>query len=130
MSEQTELEGNLEIQKALEEFEAKSAAEQAQKASQASQISQDEAGNIKYETDSYKAIESFNEITTPRMVKLVMKYSGGAIKKERQAEYILFGFVVIAVAISIYLFLSTGKPRPSATPEDLFLTPPPDTIKE
>jgi len=41
------------------------------------------------------------------MVKAVIKYSGGAVKNQRQAEWILLGFVVVAIGISIYLFFGT-----------------------
>ena len=33
-----------------------------------------------------------------------MKISGGAIKEQKQAEYMLFGFVVVAIIVSLFLF--------------------------
>jgi len=79
MNENMELDENIEIKKALEEFEVKSSAEQEQK------------------TPSDKKTSD-----VPKMVELVMKWSG--VKEERQAEYILLGFVVITIAVSLYLF--------------------------
>jgi len=45
---------------------------------------------------------------TPKMVGKLIKYSGGAIKSQRQAEIILLGFVIIAMGISFYLFFGGG----------------------
>ena len=45
----------------------------------------------------------------PRMVRLVMKFSGGAIKEQRQAEYVLLGFVVLVIAISVFIFSQNGS---------------------
>lgn len=44
----------------------------------------------------------------PKMVRLVMKLSGGAIKEQKQAEYILLGFVVLAILVSLFLVFSGG----------------------
>jgi hypothetical protein len=45
----------------------------------------------------------YNEATTPKIVQLVTKLSGGAIKEQKQAEWILFWFVVVAICISLCL---------------------------
>lgn len=95
MNEGIKLGGNNEIDQALKEFEAKSGAEEAQTPSLAS----DRAKNSEF----------------PMMVRIVMKLSGGAIKEQRTAEYVLLGFVVIALAISFYLFFGGG----GASPESL-----------
>src|ERR1035437_6159408 len=98
---------NSEIDQALKEFEVKSNQEQAVKgiiAPQVSSVASKEVEGVKFETDSYKAIKYYNETETPKMIKLVMKFSGGAIKEERQAEWILFGLVIVMLAVSAYLF--------------------------
>jgi len=79
MNENMDLEKNAEIAKALKEFEAKSEAEQKQKAPEAKKTSE-----------------------VPKMVELVMKWTG--LKEQKQAEYVLLGFVIISLAISLYLF--------------------------
>lgn len=52
---------------------------------------------------------------TPKIVQWVMKYSGGAIKDERQANYFLIGFVALAIIISLFLIFSgqgtVGNPK-------------------
>jgi len=74
-----------------------------------------EVKRIEFETDSYKAVKFYNETNTPTMIKLVMKFSGGLVKSERQAVYVLLGFVVIAIAISLFLFFrdSTSQAPPA-----------------
>ncbi|MFZ3011485.1 MAG: hypothetical protein WA060_00585 [Minisyncoccia bacterium] len=80
MNEEIKTEGNTEIVQALKEFEKQSEP-----------------------APSYEAVKFYKESTTPKIVELVMKWSGGAIKEQKQAEYVLLGFVVMAMGISIYL---------------------------
>jgi hypothetical protein len=80
MDEEVNIPNNLEIDKALKEFEIKSRTEQIQ-----------------------KTPEVFKNSDLPKMVQLVMKWSGGAIKEQKQAEYVLLGFVVVAISISLFL---------------------------
>jgi len=58
---------------------------------------------------------------TPAMVKLVIKLSGGLIKDERQANWILLGFVVMALGLSFYLFFGGGTVV--GYPEDIKMLP-------
>ena len=107
MPPETKIPNNSEIDQALKEFEAKSSgAEKMPKTSEASTASNfpnKEVEGVKFETDSYKAMKFYNETTAPKMVQLVMKWSGGAIK-QRQAEYVLLGLAVAMFALSFYFF--------------------------
>ena len=106
MPPETKTPNNLEIDKALKEFEAKSGAEQAQNTPEASKVSEipcKEMEGIKFDTDSYKTMKFYNETTAPKMVQLVMKWSGGAIK-QKQAEYVLLGIAILMFALSFYFF--------------------------
>lgn len=87
--------GISEIDSALKEFELKSA-----------------------ENEKYKAIKFFDQTDTPKVVKLVMKYSGGAIKEQKTAEYILFALVIIAVSISIFIFITGGNSGHKSSQEE------------
>jgi len=49
---------------------------------------------------------------TPAIVKLVIKLSGGLIKDSTQANYVLLGFVCIAVIFSFLLLPGVSEPRP------------------
>lgn len=80
------LEGNVEIEKALKEFEIKSEAEQMQKAPEVSKNSE-----------------------VPKMVQLVMKWFG--VKEQKQAEYVLLGFVVLAIIVSFFLVFGGGAKK-------------------
>ena len=92
MNEKTNIPNNTEIDKALKEFEAQPV------------------------TESYKAVKFYNETDTPKIVQLVMKWSGA--KEQKQAEYILLGFVIITIGISLYLFFGgrSKTPPPLPTP--------------
>ena len=88
MNEEIKIEGNQDIQAALREFEAKSAGEpNALHAAAMPDVSPE----------------------IPKMVRWVMKISGGAITGQKQAEYVLFGFVVVAIGISFYLFFGRSS---------------------
>lgn len=87
-----DLSKNPEIQSALKEFEVKNA----------------EQPTVN------QPLEQKDE--TPKMIGWVMKYSGGIVTEERQAEYVLLGLVLVAVIASIALFFKT---RPNTAPPPL-----------
>jgi len=92
MDDELKIKGNIDINEALEEFEKKSATEEKQ-----------------------KSLEVSETPDVPKMVKWVMKFSGGIIKEQKQAEYVLLGFVVLTISISVFLFFSAFR---SSSPPD------------
>ena len=96
MDENLNLTENTEIEKALKEFEIKSQAEQVQKTPETSKTSD-----------------------VPKMVQLVMKYSCGIIKDEIQANYVLLGFAVIVIAISLFLVFGGDITSQKSSPKAL-----------
>jgi len=48
---------------------------------------------------------------TPKIIQWVIKYSGGLVKDERQASYVLIGFVILATIVSLVLVFSGGEPE-------------------
>lgn len=46
---------------------------------------------------------------TPKLIQLAIKYSGGYVKDEKQATYVLLGFAVITVSISLLLLFSGDR---------------------
>ena len=54
---------------------------------------------------------------TPKLVQVVIKYSGGLIKNEKHATYVLFGFVLIVTLVSFFLVFG-GKGDVNFNPED------------
>ncbi len=51
---------------------------------------------------------------TPKIIQWTIKYSGGLVKDEKQASYVLIGFVAVAVIIALVLIFSFGGEQ--ATP--------------
>lgn len=78
MNEKINITNNLEIDKTLKEFEIKSQTEQTQ-----------------------KVPEILGNSGVPKIVQLVMKWAG--LKEQKQAEYLLLGFVILAIGVSLYL---------------------------
>ena len=74
--------------------------------------------------DEYRASRSYSP-GTPKMIQWVIKYSGGLIKDEKQAYYVLIGFVAVAIVIvSLVIFGGGSKiPPPSAPGPDYYAIP-------
>ena len=56
---------------------------------------------------------------TPKVIQWVIKYSGGLVKDERQASYVLIGFFILAVIIFSIIVFGNGNERPSGPPTPL-----------
>ncbi len=57
---------------------------------------------------------------TPKITEWVMKHSGGMIKDEKQTNYLLTGFVVVVIVISLFLLIKNGT---ADIPEDTKVLP-------
>ena len=68
------------------------------------EVPQKDTGDIRFETDSYKTVSSPYKVVVPKMINLIMKLSGGAIKEQKQAEYILAGLALLMFLTSLYFF--------------------------
>lgn len=77
-----------------------------------------EPPKIVFEGEQFQRPARSFETPTPKIVRLVIKYSGGLIKDENQANYFLIGFVVLAVVISIFLSFH-GSSSKQASPDEL-----------
>ena len=53
---------------------------------------------------------------TPKIIQWVIKYSGGLVKNEKQARYVLIGVMVLAIIISLFLIFSGGGTRQNTEP--------------
>ena len=106
-------ENNSEIEQALKEFEAKSSTEETNQTGQVSPIDQID-----------QIPSAVKDVKTSAMARWVMKLSGGMIKEQRQAEYALLSFSIIAIAISIFLFFGSNnakQPVKKITPNPKFI---------
>jgi hypothetical protein len=56
---------------------------------------------------------------TPKIIQWVIKYSGGLVKDEKQANYVLIGFVAVAVIVVLFLVFGGGgnEGTPAPKPE-------------
>lgn len=72
--------------------------------------------------DEYRAPRSYYP-GTPKIIQWVIKYSGGLVKDEKQASYVLIGFVVLAVVVSLFLIFGGGPSQPTegTVPPDQFV---------
>jgi len=75
----------------------------------------DSSSRIKFEGEEFQRPRSF-QTPTPKIVQWIIKYSGGYIKDENQANYVLIGFVVLAIVISLLLFFGGGSQQGHIVP--------------
>jgi len=68
-----------------------------------------EPPKIVFEGEEFQRPARSFETPTPKIVRLVIKYSGGAVKDEKQANYFLIGFVAVVIIISLFLIFGGGN---------------------
>ena len=62
-----------------------------------------------FESEEFQKSATAFQTQTPGIIRWVMQGSGGLIKNEKQAQYVLIGFVVVAIIfVSILVFSSGG----------------------
>ena len=79
-----------------------------------------EPPKIVFEGEEFQRTRQSFQTPMPKIVGWVIKYSGGYIKNEKQANYVLIGFVVLVIIISLFLFFGDYNSQS--------LTPPPPPI--
>ena len=84
-----------------------------------------EVGGVQFETEGLSIPKSRLEDPVSPMVTAVIKYSRGIIKNRRQAEWLLLGFAVVAIVMSVYAFLGGGSTQNNITikPANEYLHP-------
>ncbi|MFA5942428.1 MAG: hypothetical protein WC798_02030 [Candidatus Paceibacterota bacterium] len=77
------------------------------------------SSNIAFEGESLQQPEQPFQAEVPKIVQWTMRHSGGLIKNEEQANYVLLGFAALAILVSLFLvFGGNGKqPGGSVDPE-------------
>lgn len=119
MEQKMSLGDDAEIKKALSEFEMSADSGKTQREIDLEAIRSKIKGDsdtegVELGIDKYKAMKFYNEAKPPKIIKLVMKCSGGLIKKESGAVFAILVFVVVVMAISFYIFYNAiTPPRPS-----------------
>ncbi len=61
--------------------------------------------NIEFNETQPQSYVEYNQ--TPKIVSLVIQYSGGLIKDEKQAQYFLLGFAGLTIIFSLFLSFNT-----------------------
>jgi hypothetical protein len=76
----------------------------------------DSGTGVKFEGEQQSARSFYTE--TPKIIQWTIKHSGGLIKDERQASYVLLGFFGIAILLTIILFarVLSGPSTPPVGP--------------
>ena len=62
-----------------------------------------EPNNTGVEFEQYRNAQMSSH-KVPTMVALVMRYSGGRIKDEQQANYVLLGIAILTFLVSLYFW--------------------------
>jgi len=76
----------------------------------------DSSSRITFEDEEFqRPVQSF-QTQTPKIIQWVIKYSGGAIKDEKQADYVLIGFVALAVIVASTFMFSGGGEKVKYSP--------------
>jgi len=75
-----------------------------------------------FEGEQFQRTTRSFQTPTPKIVQWIIKYSGGYIKDENQANYVLIGFVALAIVVSLFLFFggSTKNTLPPKIMDDTF----------
>jgi len=63
-----------------------------------------EPEKIVFGNEEFQRTRQSFQTPTPNILQWVIKYSGGVVKDEKQASYVLIGFVVVAIVVSLFLF--------------------------
>ena len=77
------------------------------------------SSRVKFEGEEFQRSRSF-QTPTPKIVQWVIKYSGGYIKDEKQANYVLLGFVVVAIIVFLMVVFGGGT---AGSPKDIKILP-------
>lgn len=90
-----------------------------------------ETPKVMFENEGFQRSSLSFRAPTPKIVQLVIKYSGGYIKDEGQANKVLILFIIVTIIISLYLFFGTagGNTSQSKAARDQMLKLHPDLIK-
>lgn len=66
--------------------------------------------SVQFGDEFRDAPRAFQTEKEPFMVRLLIKYSGGVIKNEKQAGYVLVGVVLVSIILAFLFFTSGSDP--------------------
>lgn len=83
-----------------------------------------EASRVTFEAEEMQRSVASFQTPTPKIVRWVIQYSGGFIKNEKQAQYVLLGFVAVAIIfVSVFVFGDGNKAKLKAPPGQKIIYP-------
>lgn len=85
-----------------------------------------EPPKVVFKGEEFQRTRQSFQTPTPKIVQWVIKYSGGYVKDEKQANYVLLGFVAVAIIISLFLIFgnSTSGDLEKIIPKNPYIDPP------
>lgn len=75
----------------------------------------DSNNKTRFEDEEFQRSVDYHNSQTPKVIQWVIKYSGGYIKNKNQANYVVLGFIILAIIISLFLFFG-GDEEAQITP--------------
>jgi len=63
---------------------------------------------VVFESEEFQRTAAFSQTRAPGIIRWTIRFSGGLITNEKQAQYALIGFVVMAVILVPILVFSGG----------------------
>ncbi len=84
-------------------------------------VLRDSGTGVKFEDSDWRAVRYNREPQYPKIIQWVIRYSGGIVRDEKQARYVLLGFVAAAIIVSFVLLFGifSGTPKPTRYREDI-----------
>ncbi|MBU6431576.1 MAG: hypothetical protein KGJ58_04585, partial [Patescibacteria group bacterium] len=68
-----------------------------------------EPSKVVFEGEEFPRFTRSFQTPTPKIIQWVIKYSGGYVKDKKQASFVLLGFAVVAIIVSLFLIFGGGK---------------------
>lgn len=68
-------------------------------------MNNDESTKVNFESENFQKASFYKKTDKPTMVEWVIKYSGGLITDETQANLVLVGIALVAFGLSAFLFI-------------------------
>ncbi|OHA09367.1 MAG: hypothetical protein A3B37_02275 [Candidatus Sungbacteria bacterium RIFCSPLOWO2_01_FULL_59_16] len=76
----------------------------------------DSGAGRKLDASGWRAVRYYRDPQSPKVVQWVMRYSGGLIQSEKQANYVLLGLAAVAIITSLFLFFGNSGSGATSLP--------------
>lgn len=76
-----------------------------------SRVPDNSSSHMKFAGGEFQRPQSF-QTSMQKIIQWIIEYSGGYVKDEKQASYVLIGLVVLAIIVLLFLFFGDGNSTP------------------